>query len=141
MKPLRTHARPRAFWAALSLLLALVSAFALAPAPSRAAGGEKDWKPIDPAYLSMKAPSVEKEADAEALFWEVRVSYEDSGGDPGTVLNHYVRIKVFNERGRESQSKIEIPAIKFRGRNVKIKDIAARTIKPAGSVVRSEERR
>jgi hypothetical protein len=135
MKPLRTHARPRALRAALFLPLALVSAFALAPAPSRAAGGEKDWKPVDPAYLSMKAPAVEKEADAEALFWEVRVSYEDSGGDPGTVLNHYIRIKVFNERGRESQSKIEIPAVKFRGRNVKIKDIAARTIKPDGSVV------
>ena len=83
----------------------------------------------------MTAPLVEKDADAEAIFWEVRVSYEDSGGDPGTVLNHYVRIKIFNERGRESQSKVEIPAVKFRGRNVKIKDIAARTIKPDGSIV------
>jgi hypothetical protein len=134
MKPLRTHARPRAFRAAFCLLFALVSVYALAPARA-AAGGEKDWKPLDPAYLAMKSPAVDKEADAEALFWEVRVSYEDSGGDPGTVLNHYVRIKIFNERGAESQSKVEIPAIKFRGRNIRIKDIAARTIKPDGSIV------
>lgn len=133
MKPLSTPARLRAFFAALCLLVAIVSAFALAPA--RAAGGEKDWKPIDPAYLAMKSPTVDKDADAEALFWEVSVSFEDNGADLGTVLNHYVRIKIFNERGAESQSKVEIPALKFRGRNIKIKDIAARTIKPDGSIV------
>jgi hypothetical protein len=78
---------------------------------------------------------VEKDADAEVLFWDVRVSFEESGGEPATVLSHYVRIKVFNERGRESQSKIDIPAFKYRGRDVKIKDIAARTLKPDGTVV------
>lgn len=136
MIPPTTHTRARASRAALFLLFALVSAYAIAPSRAAvAAGGEKDWKPVDPAHLAMTAPSVDKEADAEALFWEVRVSYEDSGGDPGTVLNHYVRIKIFNERGREAQSKVEIPAIKFRGRTIKIKDIAARTIKPDGSTV------
>src|SRR5919197_429180 len=114
---------------ALSLCL-----FALAFATPAAAGGDKDWKPVDPAQLAMTAPAVEKDADAEALFWEVHVTYEDSGGEPATVLNHYVRIKIFNDRGREAQSKVDIPAFKVRGREYKIKDIAARTIKPDGTV-------
>ena len=68
-----------------------------------------DWRPIDPAELALKTPVVDKGADAEAIFWEVRLSDEFDGGTPRTVLRHYVRIKVFNERGRESQSKIDIP--------------------------------
>ena len=90
-----------------------------------------DWLPIDPSELALKTPVVEKDADAEALFWEVRVADELDGSDPRTVLRHYVRIKVFTERGRESQSKIDIPYLG----NWSIKDIAARTIKPDGSIV------
>lgn len=93
--------------------------------------GDNDWKPIDQAHLTLKAPTVERDADAEALFWEVRVADEAEGGDPRTVLTHYVRIKIFTERGRESQSKIDIP---FVG-NVRIKDIAGRTIKADGSTI------
>ncbi|HVF43545.1 MAG TPA: DUF3857 domain-containing protein [Pyrinomonadaceae bacterium] len=127
MKPLRTNARPRAFLAALCLLAA-----ALPAAPALAAGSDKDWKPVEPSQLSLSAPVVEKNADAEALFWEVRVDYD---ADAGMTLNHYVRIKIFNDRGRESQSKIDIYAPKVRGFQTDIKDIAARTIKPDGSVV------
>lgn len=86
-----------------------------------------DWKPIDPAHLAMTAPVVEKDADAEAIFWEVRIN--DAGED--LVFSHYIRIKVFTERGKESQSKIDIT---FSGRN-KIVDIAGRTIKSDGSIV------
>lgn len=117
---------------ALVSLLALALLFAAAPAFAR---GDKEWRPVEPSELAVAAPVVEKDADAEVLFWDVRVSYEESGGEPATVLNHYVRIKVFNERGRESVSKVDIPAFKFRGREVKIKDVAARTIKPGGEVV------
>jgi hypothetical protein len=46
-------------------------------------------------------------------------------------LKHYVRIKVFNERGRDSQSKVELP---YYG-NHQIKDIAARVVKPDGTIV------
>jgi hypothetical protein len=97
--------------------------------------GEQDWKPIDPAHLALKAPVVERDADAEAIFWEVRVADEADGREPRTVLNHYVRIKIFTERGRESQSKIELPFGKVFGRETKIKDIAGRTIKADGSIV------
>lgn len=90
-----------------------------------------DWRALDPADLALKVPVVEKGADAEAIFWEVRVYDEFERGTPRTVLQHYVRIKVFSERGRESQSKIDIPFLS----TWKIQDIAARTIKADGSIV------
>jgi hypothetical protein len=99
--------------------------------PSAAWAGGDDWRPIDPADMALKAPVVEKDADAEAIFWEVKVADEIENKSPRTVLNHYLRIKIFTERGRESQSRIDIP---YFG-NWNIKDIAARTIKPDGSIV------
>lgn len=51
-----------------------------------------NWKPIGPADLALKAPIVEKDADAEALFWEVWVNddpirlQEETG--TGSILNH-----------------------------------------------------
>jgi hypothetical protein len=96
------------------------------------AAGDKDWRPVDPGDLAMTEPKVEKDADAEALFWEVRVN-DDPGGD--LIFNHYIRIKVFTERGKESQSKVDIPFGRIFGSNIKIQDIAARTIKPDGQIV------
>lgn len=111
---------PRSF---LFVPLALFSLIALATSTALA----QDWRPIDPADLAHKAPVVEKDADAEAIFWEVRV--DDS--DPSELsLRNYIRIKVFNDRGRESQSKVDLP---YLGSN-KIKDIAARVIKPDGTI-------
>jgi hypothetical protein len=95
----------------------------------------KDWRPIEPSHLSLQTPVVEKDADAEALFWEVRVADEVENGEPRTVLDHYIRIKIFTERGRESQSRVDIFAPTIAGREIKIKDIAGRTIKPDGSIV------
>lgn len=115
------------------LSLCLLAALALAPAAALA--GEGDWKPIDPAHLAMKTPAVEKDADAEAIFWEVRVADEFEGGSPRTVLKHYVRIKIFTERGRESQSKIDIAFGNVFGREFKLSDIAGRTINPNGTIV------
>lgn len=115
-------------------LAACLCLAALAAAPASTAFAA-DWKPIDPTHLAMKAPVVDKDADAEVIFWEVRVAHEDKGDDVGTVLDHYVRIKIFTERGRESQSRIDIPSAKIGRREIKIKDIAGRTIKPDGSVV------
>ena len=91
-----------------------------------------DWKPIDPAQLAMKTSLVEKEADAEGLFWEVRM---DDNPEGDLIFNHYLRVKVFTERGRESQSKIDLFYGKLYGSDVKISDIAARTIKPDGAII------
>jgi len=90
--------------------------------------GSEEWRPIEASDLALKTPMVDPDADAEAIFWDIRV---DDGGDNDLVLSHYIRIKIFTDRGREKQSKIEIPF--FTG--TKIKDVAARTIKPDGSII------
>jgi hypothetical protein len=116
---------PRSF---LCLCFALVC---LLLSASRASAGGDDWRVVDPAELAMKTSVVEKDADAEAIFWEVHVADEVDGSTPRTVLNHYIRIKIFTDRGRESESRIDIPYLD----NWSIKDIAARTIKSDGTVV------
>lgn len=104
--------------------LVLVAVLTLVCAPVASA---EDWKPVDPAWLALKAPVVEKDADAEVLRWEV--SIDDSQED--LIFNHYLCVKIFTERGVESQGKVDIEYLdKFR-----IKDIAARTIKPDGSII------
>jgi Domain of Unknown Function with PDB structure (DUF3857)/Transglutaminase-like superfamily len=86
--------------------------------------GDVEWRPVTPEELAMKTPKVEPDADAEAIFWEVKI--DDSSED--LSLQHYVRVKIFNDRGREKYSKLDIPFT----RKTKIKDIAARVIKPDG---------
>lgn len=88
------------------------------------------WKPIDPAHVALQAPTIEKDADAEALFWEVYLR-DEVDGDLRTVLYHYIRLKVFNERGAEKHGKVDL-IYTNRGN---IKDIAGRTIKADGSVI------
>jgi hypothetical protein len=112
------------------LICLLLCLFATFPAETGAAADE--WKPIDPAHLSLKSSTVEKEADAEGLFWEVKI---DDNPEGDLIFNHYLRVKVFTERGRESQSKIDLLFGKIFGTETKIRDIAARTIKPDGSIV------
>lgn len=116
----------------IGLLLCLFAGF---PPSGRASGD--DWKPIEPAALALKNATVEKDADAEALFWEVKI---DDSPDGDLIFNHYLRVKVFTERGRESQSKIDLPFGHLYGGEVQIKDIAARTIKPDGSIVELEKK-
>jgi hypothetical protein len=92
--------------------------------------GDNDpiWRPITPEELQMKLPRVEPDADAEAIFWEVRVDDKKLGK---LSYSHYVRVKIFTERGRERFSKMDIPFTKGR----KIENVAARVVKPDGSVV------
>ena len=86
-----------------------------------------EWREITPAEMQLKTPKVESDADAEAIFWEVRV--DDSTAD--LIMKHYIRVKIFTERGREKYSKIDIPFSK----GTKIKDIMARVIKPDGTII------
>src|SRR5437763_6993969 len=108
------------------VFLTTVCSALCASAPSLASG--VDWHPIDPAELASKTPSVDKNADAEAIFWEVRI---DDGDVGQLVFTNYVRVKVYTDRGKESQSQIDLEY--YNG--TKVKDIAARTIKPDGSIV------
>lgn len=109
-------------------LLALVLVASVAGPRSTEAGDEVVWRPVDPSDLAMKAPIVEADADAEAIFWDIRI---DDHGDNDLVLQHYVRIKIFTERGREKESRIDIAYLT----GTKIKDVAARTIKPNGTII------
>src|ERR1700752_1429167 len=120
---MKTHSSRRPL---IGLLLRIFTSFA---ASIQAAA---EWKPIDPAHLALKCSTVEKEADAEGLFWEGKI---DANPEVDLIFDHYLRVKVFTERGRESQSKIDLVFGKLYGGEIKIKDIAARTIKPDGSIV------
>ena len=85
------------------------------------------WKPVDQSHLALKSPVVEKDADAEAIFWEVQVEPKDDKA----IFTNYIRIKIFTDRGRESQSTVEIP---YSSKD-KIESIVGRTIKPDGTIV------
>jgi hypothetical protein len=86
------------------------------------------WRYISPVELAIKTPTVEPDADAEAIFWEVRL--DDKKEDKLTFSN-YVRVKIFTERGRERFAKFDLPFTK----NIKIEGIAARVTKPDGTII------
>lgn len=90
----------------------------------------QQWRPVDPASPTLSAPSVEKDADAEALFWEVYMK-DEATGDVMSTFHHYIQLKIFSERGVEKYSKVDLVYFN-RG---SIKDIAGRTIKPDGTIV------
>jgi transglutaminase-like putative cysteine protease len=108
-------------------LLFLLIAFSVSPA------GAADWKVLDPAHLAMKQPKIDPAADAEALLWEVRVAddFDSRTGTPTTVYEHYLRAKIFTDRGREAFATVDIPY--FNG--ITVRDVAARTVKADGSIV------
>ncbi|HMQ03667.1 MAG TPA: DUF3857 and transglutaminase domain-containing protein [Pyrinomonadaceae bacterium] len=104
-----------------------LSIFSIFVAVAAAAAQDKGWLPIPPIELQRSAPVVEPDADAEALLWEVRV--DDSRFDE-MGLKHYVRIKIFTERGREDFARHDVAFTK----GTRIKDFEARVTKPDGSV-------
>ena len=97
---------------------------------------DNDWRPVTPEELQMKTPKVEPDADAEVLFWEVRVA-DEYGRGFRTVMRHYIRIKIFTEKGRDDNNRIDIAFGKAGdlGVDISVKDIAARTIEPDGSIL------
>jgi hypothetical protein len=86
------------------------------------------WAPITEAEKKLSAPLVEPGAGAEALFWEVRVIDEITGEDLQRAFYHYIRLKVFTEKGREQASTVDIPY----DSKTSILDVAGRTIKATG---------
>lgn len=107
--------------------LVLLSFLSLLLGCSQAVFAQEKWREVSPAELQMKTPKVEADADAEAIFWEVRI--DDSSEN--LTLNHYLRVKIFTERGREKYSKVDIPYVK----GTKVKDVSARVIKADGSII------
>src|SRR5579872_3954757 len=89
------------------------------------------WDPITDADREATTPQVEKDAGAEALFWKVHVLDQGHGEDLQRYLYHYVRLKVFDQKGAEKVSTIDIEF----GPNVSITNVVARTIRKDGTIV------
>ncbi|HXG64190.1 MAG TPA: DUF3857 and transglutaminase domain-containing protein [Blastocatellia bacterium] len=111
----------------------MLSLFALA----LMAGAERaaaNWKAITPQDLRLTALDIgDPEADAAILFREGELN--DNTGE-GTSLKVYIRIKIFNERGRRFAD-IQLP---YKVELGKITDVRARTIRPDGTVIEVEGR-
>jgi hypothetical protein len=90
-----------------------------------------DWPPLNPADLALKASKIEPDADAEALLWDVRVATTLTGDTVDTYYINYRRIKIFNDRGRDKFTTVDI---EFANKE-NISDIAGRTIRPNGEIV------
>jgi hypothetical protein len=108
-----------------SIALATSFVFLLA---AQTVSAQIEWRNVTPVEMQMKTPQVEPDADAEAIFWEVRLDDKKSNK---LSYEHYVRVKIFTERGRERFSKFDIPYTK----NKKVEDVSARVIKPDGTIV------
>jgi len=89
-----------------------------------------DWPRIEPADLALARPRIDPRADAEALLWDVRVTDASNLDTPYTVLAHHLRIKVFTDRGREDQSKVDLAYTN----DIRIRDVEARTVTPDGRI-------
>ena len=98
------------------------------------AGAGATWKPVSPQELKMKAADIgDPEADAAILFREGELN--DNNAE-GTGLKVYIRIKIFNERGRR-YADVQLP---YRLEQGRITDVHARTIRPDGTPVEVEDR-
>ncbi|MCO6512137.1 MAG: DUF3857 and transglutaminase domain-containing protein [Aridibacter famidurans] len=96
-----------------------------------------DWRPVSSEELGSTSSVVEPNADAEVLLWDVWVEddYQRRAGYK-SILSHYLRTKIFTDRGREEHSKVSLPFGTIPGYpgKVSIKDIEARTINPDGKI-------
>src|SRR6187399_3157410 len=87
------------------------------------------WRPVTELERTLARPLIDANADAEILLWDVAIS--DTNVIPvKTHQDNYLRIKIFNERGRDAAGKVELMV---RNRHV-IRDIAGRTTAPDGTV-------
>ena len=125
MKPPRTAAT-RAF--ALALNLSILAVLAGTP-PARA---EKDWPPLPPEQKTLARPTVEPDAAAEALLWEVEV--DDRLDETGalSIRDHFLRVKVFTQKGAQAWTRHEVD---YPRKGVTISDLAARTLRADGTIL------
>ncbi len=108
------------------ILLLLILFFAYVGERRSAAS---NWRPITAQELKMTAVAIgDPEADAAMLFREgdLNDNYPDC-----TSLRVYIRIKIFNDRGRR-YGDVQLP---YRVELGRITDVSARTVRPDGSVV------
>lgn len=85
------------------------------------------WRTVTPEEIAMKESTIEPNADAEGLFWEITMDDKKSSK---LTYTHYVRIKILTEKGRDRFSRMDVVYTKGR----KVEDIAARVIKSDGTI-------
>src|SRR5262252_3007080 len=83
-----------------------------------------------PAVENAIRPKVEKDAHAEAILWEIWVSDQRDSVGYHTEMKHTMKVAVFDERGAEMLSKVDIPHLGA----VHISDVWARTVKKGGEI-------
>jgi hypothetical protein len=89
-----------------------------------------EWRPISPEELALKQSKTDPNADAEALFRDVRIENAVIGSNQN-VQTVYIRFKIFTDRGREKYSDVKI---EYFGKS-HISDVAGRTIHPDGTII------
>ncbi|MCC6586788.1 MAG: DUF3857 domain-containing protein [Bryobacterales bacterium] len=89
------------------------------------------WDSVTDAERQMAAPKVDPKAGVEAIFWRVHVLDEIKGQELQRSTFHYVRLKVFNESGKDSASTVEVPY----GEEESVLYVSGRTVKPDGTVL------
>ena len=92
------------------------------------ASAAEKWPDINKAELAETKPKIDPEAGAEILLRDVVLDYSSIGGGEE---RHYIRAKIFSERGIKYFSLVKIPY----GADGRIMAIAARTIKPDGTIL------
>lgn len=85
------------------------------------------WRPVDPSELRPQAPRLDPNSDAEVVFWEITVDDQSKSKDLRLVTSHYLRVKIFTERGVRRFATVEIPRTGDAG-------FGARTIKADGAI-------
>ena len=95
------------------------------------------WKAPNPAELALAVPAIDKDADAEILEWDVRVAEKYENDTPATVFDHYIRLKIFTDRGRDTYGRVDLTYED----GVHLSGVEARTIAADGSIreVRKED--
>jgi len=89
------------------------------------------WLPVTDAEMRLKAPVVDQKAGIEAIFWRVHVLDDFSSGEGVRIKVHYVRVKVFNQEGKDKAATMEISI----GVQSSIADVYGRTVRPDGTIV------
>src|SRR5579863_5994685 len=88
--------------------IGVLTAVLLSCIPLSSSLSAADWPPVNASELAMKAPTIDKDADAEALLWDVRVADETSASVDRAIQTHYLRIKIFTDRGRDKYSTVDL---------------------------------
>jgi transglutaminase-like putative cysteine protease len=112
----------RRFYLFILLVTSVATAFAA-----------ETWRPVTPDILAIKAPKIDPEADAEALFSESWVDDYIQGDSFHHRTERYIRIKLFNNRAVQKYGDVKVEYLP--SMSTTISDFKGRVLKPDGSVI------